>query len=295
MSETPAVSPVRSAVLWGVAVVLMLGSAAFQRLTGPTISIRGAFTLAGVTYRYRLPRKGITTAPVEVTIPDPVSAVSGHVVVRRYPTDDPFRRVPLRRTTDGLAATLPPEPAAGKLEYAVVLEGPAGMVRLPDPAGGQPTAIVRYKDPVPVWLLAPHVALMFCAVLFGTRAGLAAAFTPAQMRSLLWITLGAMTVGGLVLGPLAQEAAFGEYWTGFPFGYDLTDNKTLLMWGVWAVAAVVFLRAGVGQGARRIAVGLAALIMLAVYLVPHSLRGSELEYDQLSPPAKPSLSDSPDE
>ena len=35
-----------------------------------------------------------------------------------------------------------------------------------------------------------------------------------------------------------QKAAFGAYWTGFPFGYDLTDNKTVLMWLAWVLAAL---------------------------------------------------------
>ena len=270
----------------------MLGFAAFQRLTGPTISLRGTYTLAGEAHRYRLPRKGITTEAVVVSLPDPGPDVTGHLLVRRYPTDDPFRSLPLERVNGSLRAALPLEPAAGKLEYVVVMEGSADTVRLPDPSDGEATAILRYKDPVPAWLLAPHVALMFFAVLFGTRAGLGAVFAPAHLRGLLWTTLGAMTVGGLVFGPLVQKAAFGAYWTGFPFGYDLTDNKTLLMWAVWAVAALAFHRRGVGPGARRAAVGIAAVIMLIVYLIPHSLRGSELDYSQLPSFDRPAVQDS---
>ncbi len=83
----------------------------------------------------------------------------------------------------------------------------------------------------------------------------------------------------MILGPFVQRDAFGEYWTGFPWGYDLTDNKTLIMWAVW-IAAVALLGGGskrVGVAARA-AVLVAALVMTAVYLIPHSLRGSELDY-----------------
>ena len=55
------------------------------------------------------------------------------------------------------------------------------------------------------------------------------------------------TDGGFVLGPLVQKAAFAAYWTGIPWGWDLTDDKTLfaaLFWG-----AAVFLQCG-GQARR---------------------------------------------
>jgi hypothetical protein len=60
------------------------------------------------------------------------------------------------------------------------------------------------------------------------------------------------------------------------------------MWVVWLVACLI-----VGRAPRRderpgrLAVVLAAVVMTVVYLVPHSLRGSELDYDQLDGGASP--------
>jgi len=82
-----------------------------------------------------------------------------------------------------------------------------------------------------------------------------------------------------VLGPFVQKRAFGAYWTGFPFGGDLTDNKTVLMWGAWALACAVLWAAR--RGPARVAVALASLAMLVVYLIPHSARGSELDYSKV--------------
>jgi hypothetical protein len=42
----------------------------------------------------------------------------------------------------------------------------------------------------------------------------------------------------MILGPVVQKFAFGEYWTGFPFGTDLTDNKTLIAFIGWIIALV---------------------------------------------------------
>ena len=113
------------------------------------------------------------------------------------------------------------------------------------------------------------------------RAGLAALFAPGGMRRYAWIAFAGMTVGGMILGPIVQKYAFGAYWTGFPWGYDLTDNKTLVMWVVWIAACAVLGRRDTGRPRwpARLAVLAAAIVMTGVYLIPHSLRGSQLDYD----------------
>jgi hypothetical protein len=91
-----------------------------------------------------------------------------------------------------------------------------------------------------------------------------------------------IAIGGLVLGPIVQRYAFGAYWTGWPFGTDLTDDKTLAMWLAWVAAVAVFRwrKDPLDRLARWVTVA-AAVVMIAVYLVPHSLRGSELDYSKL--------------
>jgi hypothetical protein len=85
-----------------------------------------------------------------------------------------------------------------------------------------------------------------------------------------------------VLGPIDQKHAFGAYWTGGPCGEDLTDNKTLGMWLAW-VAAVFVLgrRRDPADRVARWTTVAAAAVTIAVYLVPHSLRGSQLDYGKL--------------
>jgi hypothetical protein len=270
------------AALWFLAVVAMLMAAVHQRSTGPTYPLRGELEVGGETVPYALIRSETTTTDARVRIPDPGPAVSGHLAYRRYPVAEPFTLVPLERSDDALVAHLPRQPAAGKMEYHLVLEGPSGTARIPATADQDP--VLRYKDPVPVAALLPHVILMFLAMLVGVRAGLGALMGRPEARRLAWSALGLMTVGGMILGPIVQKYAFGAFWTGFPLGYDLTDNKTLLMWLVWVGACgALGLR---WAGARRERVGRAAVVvatvlMLAVYLVPHSMRGSQLDYERL--------------
>jgi hypothetical protein len=235
--------------------------------------------VAGETFRYRLKRNPITDAPARVAIPNPGHNVSGAVLWRRYPTNEPYTTVPLTVEGNELVARLPIQPAAGKLEYYLILDTPGGGLWLP---GRDETVILRYKDPYPLWALIPHIAFIFFALLIGLRAGFGAVFEPSGVRRLTVITLVCMTIGGLILGPIVQKYTFGAYWTGFPFGYDLTDNKTLIMWLVWVAAlAVLGLKPKRDERAGRAAVVLAAVVAMVVYLIPHSLRGSEFDYSQV--------------
>lgn len=277
-------------VLWITAFLLMVGAGVYQRLTGPTHPMRGSFEVAGEEVKYRLVRAAWTDEMARIELPAPPGVDGGVVTWRRYPTDEAWTEQPLARDGENWTASLPIQPAAGKLEYSVLLSVGDGEVRLPDAAVGQ--AVLRYRDPVPLGVLIPHIFFMFFAVMIAWRAGLGALFHPSGLRRLSWWAFGLFTVGGMILGPVVQKFAFGEYWTGIPFGWDLTDNKTLVMWLAWLVAAFVLewlaRRAErEGEGVERSPAGVRSLILVAsvvtvfVYLIPHSVQGSELDYDAI--------------
>lgn len=264
--------------IWVLAIFLMAASVVYQRLTGPTHPKRGSFETTETTYTYRLVRSGITTHPAQVRVPDPGGEVSATIEWRRYPTEDAFEVLSMSSSDGSLVGDLPVQPAAGKLEYSVTLHTAEGDIHLP--SDSEETVILRYKDPVPASVLVPHVILMFFAVLFGIRTGLSALFAPNGMRWSAWTTLIGITVGGMVLGPIVQKYAFGAYWTGWPFGGDLTDNKVLIMWIVWIIACTTIgFRPIKKEWLGRILVVAAAAVMTVVYLIPHSMRGSELNYE----------------
>jgi hypothetical protein len=266
-----------AALLWIAALLLMLGAAVWQRLTGPTHPRRGTAVVAGQPVRWRLLRSSTSGQPFMVAIPAP-PGVTGVVRYRRYPTSEPFRDVPMGREGEDLVALLPSQPPAGKLEYSVVLSTPSGAARVPE---GEPI-VMRFKGDVPALLLVPHVVTMFVAMMIGIRAALAAALGRPEARRYAWVAVAGIAIGGLVLGPVVQKYAFGAFWTGWPFGGDLTDNKTLAMWLAWVAAVVAFWRRKdpLDRVARWVTVA-AAVVMIAVYVVPHSLRGSELDYSKV--------------
>jgi hypothetical protein len=137
--------------------------------------------------------------------------------------------------------------------------------------------VIRFKDDVPIWLLIPHVIFMFAAMLLSTRTGLEYFSKEPDFGKLTSWTIGILLIGGFILGPLVQQYAFGALWTGFPFGYDLTDNKTLIAAIVWLFAWYKVKK----SPNPKIWVLIAAVVMLIVFLIPHSVLGSELDYSKL--------------
>ncbi len=271
-------SKFRTVLLWVLAFLFMASAAVYQRLTGPTNPKRGTFVVAGKTHHYRLLRSQETSEGARISLPDPGQGTAGTVVYRRFPTADPWTTLPLESAMERgkalLNTRLPIQPAAGKLEYQVHLATPHGALRLPE----QGPVVLRYKDPVPTPLLICHVACMFFGMLLGIRTGLSALFQPDRIRAHTLATLGLLTLGGMVLGPFVQKYAFGAYWTGWPIGGDLTDDKTAFLWLAWVGAAAVVLWLRQRPAFSRITVLIATAVMLAVYLIPHSARGSQLDY-----------------
>jgi hypothetical protein len=119
---------------------------------------------------------------------------------------------------------------------------------------------------------------MFGSMLVSTRA-LFEVLRPGAPggRGLILTSMGLLIAGGLVLGPIVQKYAFGSLWTGWPFGHDLTDNKTLIAFIAWLPATIAAAR----RAKTRIAVIAGWVVMMGIFLIPHSMRGSELDWSEV--------------
>ena len=166
---------------------------------------------------------------------------------------------------------MPRQPPAGKLDYRVILKANSESLVLPE----KEPAVIRFKGDVPNLILYPHILAMFLAMFLSTRTGLEIFSPSPRLKALTYWTLGFLIVGGMILGPIMQKYAFGAYWTGWPFGSDLTDNKTFVAVLGWVVAAIALYRAKRPE----IWAAIAAVVLLAVYMIPHSVLGSELNYN----------------
>ncbi|MDD4050846.1 MAG: hypothetical protein PHR28_02950 [candidate division Zixibacteria bacterium] len=260
----------RQLIFWFLAIVVTLITAYYQRTTGPTYALKGKTELSGRVIPCILERShgGQDDHLVLISVPD--STIRGKVTYRRYQSDEPFQSVEMTHEDGKLMARLPHQPPAGQLEYYLTLDDGQNSVVVP----ADRTVVMRFKGDVPNAVLIPHILLIFVSMLLSTRAGLEALSKSGRTKSLvLWTTL-TLLAGGLILGPLVQKYAFGSYWTGVPFGWDLTDNKTLIAFCGW-VAVMIRQRRNPNP---RYWVLAAALIMLVVFLIPHSVMGSRLDY-----------------
>ena len=260
----------RPMLLWIVALVITLVAAYYQRITGPTYPVSIHTGISGKRLDLQLERShgGDRNATVRFNTGD--ATIQGLLEWKRFKTGDDWALVPMVSREGMLIGELPYQPPAGKLEYRVVLRAGSETVNVP-PEG---SVVMRFKGDVPPFILIPHVLAMFGAMLLSTRAGLEIFNTSPRLKPLTFWTLGLLFVGGLLFGPIVQKYAFGEYWTGIPFGTDLTDNKTLIAFLGWVVAAFALYK----SSRPRIWVSLAAVLLFVVYLIPHSVLGSELDY-----------------
>ncbi len=252
-----------------MALLITISAGYYQRVTGPSHPKKIVTEWAGKPLKFSLPRSNESTSSCEVRIPTGKQEVDGRIFFRRYPTNEDWDTLPMIRNNGDLIALLPAQPPAGKLEYFVELYSGSETLR-PD---GENRAVIRFRGPVPALVLILHIVMMFLAMLCANIAGLSAAFRHDRMRIYTSYTLVLMIVGGFVLGPIMQKYAFGEFWTGLPFGWDLTDNKTLIALVFWILAFAMNRKA---EKPRPLWIIIAAVITLVVFSIPHSLFGSEL-------------------
>jgi len=260
-----------SVLLWVFAFVFTVGIAYYQRTTGPTYPIKGEVEIAGEKISYKLIRSDNITGDTEkseIRITAKNKEISGEYIFKRYKSHDEWTTSNLRRDGDDLVVEIPRQPMAGKVEYQVILKHKNDIIRLTE----EPV-IMRFKGIVPMFALLPHIIFMFLAMVFSTRAGMEAIFKGKRVLSLTKWTLILLAIGGLILGPVIQKYAFDAYWTGWPFGTDLTDNKTIVAFIFWLAAFFM-----IKKKQKIVYAIVAAVVLIVVYMIPHSALGSEIDH-----------------
>ena len=254
---------------WLLAIIITLSAAVYQRTTGPTYPVKINFTFASQQYNYKLPRSHSSTKPCQISLNINNNSVKGKILYKYYPSSNDLSEIIMTREGENLIAELPNQSAAGKLEYHVLLYDEENNVEVLNSG----PIVIRFKDDVPAGVLIPHIFFMFFGMLLSNLTGLLALGKKEKYKFYGIITLLFLAVGGMILGPVVQKFAFGELWTGVPFGWDLTDNKTLVAFLFWIIAVI-----GNWKKDRPYLSILAAVVTLIIFSIPHSAFGSELDY-----------------
>ncbi len=264
----------KSFLLWVLAFFITVAAGYYQRTTGPTYEIRGKAVIDGTTYKYKLIRTydGSDDAPIELTISDP--DVTGELKLKRYKSHDDWSTTSMERQGEKLIGYIPHQEMAGKVMYHVNLMKNGNSYLL-----NEEPAVIRFKGFVPRGVLFSHIITIFLAMLFSTRTAFEVIFKLKYTYLYTWLTLIFLAVGGMTLGPVIQKYAFDAYWTGWPFGHDLTDNKSLLAFIFWLVALIY----QIWNKEKKTWAIVAAVVLFAVYMIPHSVLGSEIDYTKETP------------
>ena len=270
--------------LWTISVLLTLFCFTFQDRTGPTYPLEGVVHTPRGDVHFKFLRSETIGNALDVLLVEPVpEGLSAVVEYRRARSSDrwtslsfapgtfEFSRRGRTETVRGLGARLPSlsEPA-GKYEYFVYLDAGTGEKIS---ATAETPVVARYKGAVPTGVLILHILVIFASMTFACRTVLEA-IVNGEFHWMLWVTVCSLLAGAFFLGPLVQQYAFGVWWSGVPYGHDWTDNKVLIELAFWIVALLL----NRGSRRHRASIYAAGIITLLVYLIPHSVFGSEFDY-----------------
>jgi hypothetical protein len=264
----------RSLLFWIIAIIITVLSAYYQRITGPTYPLVGKILINKQQIDYHLYTSHNSTEDCVIKIDTKDTSISGFLEWKRFKTNDEFTKVAMTNNDGALSASLPKQPPAGKLQYRIILQKDSESFEIPTM---QKFVVIRFKGEVPLFILIPHIIAMFVAMLISTRTGLEVFNKKPRLKIYTMWTITFLIIGGMILGPITQYYAFGEFWTGIPFGIDLTDNKTLIALIGWIIAAFMLKKS---QNPKWWIVG-ASVLLFIVFLIPHSVLGSELDYNKI--------------
>jgi len=263
-------------IFWVLAIIITISAAIYQRTTGPTYPKKVEVKFSNITYNFKLKRSQEIGEACDISLNvNGNNEISGTVFYKRYKVDEAWTEVNLsEKTIDNkivLSAILPEQPEAGKLEYFIKLNKASETQFIEQ----KYPIVIRFKGAVPAYILVPHIFFMFLTMLF---ASITAIFVIAKdkknARRYGYLSFFTLFIGGMILGPVVQKFAFSEFWAGIPYGWDLTDNKTLIAFTAWTIAALLNIKKQ-----RPIAFLIATLVLYAIYTIPHSAFGSELNYE----------------
>jgi hypothetical protein len=171
-----------------------------------------------------------------------------------------------------------------RIKYALTVTRPDGsVVRVPE--GGK-YYVLKFKGKAAKEAIAAHVVCMFGAFFFMTlalfgalgilRRGEGKRRAVSAARWALFFTF----MGTWPLGLLLNWQTFGVLWEGYPFGRDITDNKTQIVFAFWLASLLLVRGSLFGRGEERDRLGpkgfawaivASFAVSLALYLLPHSL------------------------
>ncbi|MCX6826237.1 MAG: hypothetical protein NTV06_03055 [candidate division Zixibacteria bacterium] len=187
------------------------------------------------------------------------------------------------------AATIPLLSRGRIIEYHINISDTNGNLLARIPKFENESIKLKYQGGVPIYIVVPHISLMFIAVYLAVLA-LFDAFKiirgdnglSSMAGNFRWATVSVF-LGGYPFGWAMNYFAFGTIWEGIPFGWDFTDNKTqivllyLIMLNLSTLGTLYKNRFGINHFSDKTLGWLGILgfiLILGIYIIPHSIQFS---------------------
>lgn len=255
-----------------LSICLCVFLALFQRITGPTYPVKGKIKIDDFDITYKFPRSCDISQDKCVVKIFSQKDLGFYLMYRRHKVEEDFKRINFENTDGYFFAVLDDDyKPASKIEYDVYYQLKDKILKI-----NNKTVVLRFKNKVSVLIIVLHIILMFLFLTITFYLSFSILFEKSYSNVLFWINYISLFVGGFILGPLLQKQAFGVWWSGFPFGYDMTDNKTLMIFIFWSYSAYKLIK----KEDIKNYILISSLFTVVSYLIPHSLLGSEYDYSK---------------
>jgi len=187
-------------------------------------------------------------------------------------------------------ASLPHYPKATKAWYYIEatkrMDNDEVKVVLPDKTAPDfKPILLKYEGKVPTYIIIPHVLCNFGAIFFMVLTLFSAVDVRKGRKKLKesvkypLITFLLMFLGFLPLGIAMNHFAFGATWEAFPFGKDVTDNKSQIILLFWLLILILVKGTLLGKNDQKNFVSdrgystmviISFIVTIAMYAIPHS-------------------------
>lgn len=264
---------------YGIALILTIGLLAIARRTSTRHSAEHFIQTGDIKASHRTITEAFNAEPALDVVVAPTSGLSA---IAYYSTTKggPYKADTLAMTNEGFSGVLPVLEKGKKWFYHIDLLKNGSIVGKFPARGDQ---FIKFKGHVPVYILVPHIFCMFATVFLGLMT-VFTAFDVVKGKGeirksvnyLLWTTVFVF-IGGFPLGYLVAYIAFGQGWSGIPIGWDITDNKTVILFLAWLIT-LILARKGIKEAKIAIsnktyfALTIASLVVsIIIFMIPHSI------------------------
>ncbi len=206
-------------------------------------------------------------------------------VTLHYYRNERFQRLRMKPLEDTkyYGAEAPSGPLGSRVYYYIEAVGSNGeRVVLPQSATGDFRSEydyfkIRFEGKASFILLLLHIVLMIAALFYLIHAlyysmnFLITGENAVKMEFSVNAGIVAFFITGFPIGWVIEKQVLGNYWEGIPFGWDITDSKTLIILLLWLTFIIIKRTGKISDKGFARSVIINTIVTIILFLIPHSL------------------------